>query len=143
APPGGPALEQQVESFLRVVREDVGLLAARGERIYGFLHLTFQEYLAALYLVRDPHSAAGEVIARLDDPRWREPILLALGRVGSSWGPQERDTLLEGLLDADDPLADLLPRTAVLMASALDEMAEVSDRTVQEVARRLLRAYAD
>lgn len=33
---------EQADEFLRIAKEEVGLLAARGERLYGFIHLTFQ-----------------------------------------------------------------------------------------------------
>lgn len=76
-----PALRRAVEEMIQVVREDIGLLAARGEGVYGFLHLTFQEYLAARALVRDPVQAAARILERLGDARWREVIRLALGHV--------------------------------------------------------------
>ncbi|MBD2233720.1 CHAT domain-containing protein [Phormidium tenue] len=136
-------MHEKVENFLRIVREDVGLLAARGEFLYGFLHLTFQEYLAALYLVRSKENAGEEIIARLGDPRWREPILLALGHVSSAWGPVAYETVLRSLLDADDPLEDLLPRTSLLIVAAMDEMVTVSESIVREVAQKLLSTYAN
>jgi hypothetical protein len=136
-------MHEKVENFLRIVREDVGLLAARGEFLYGFLHLTFQEYLAALYLVRSEATAGEEIIARLGDPRWREPILLALGHVSSAWGPVAYETILRALLNADDPLEDLLPRTSLLIVAAMDEMVTVSEAIVQEVAQKLLSTYAN
>ena len=143
ADPENITFHRTVNEFLRAVREDVGLLAARGESLYGFLHLTFQEYLAALALIRSKKRAAGAIVDRLNDPRWREPVLLALGYVGSRWGRESCDRLLLDLLEADDPLGDLLPRTPLLIISALDEMPEVSPQIIQRVARRLLVAYAD
>ena len=134
---------EKVGNFIKIVQEDVGLLAARGQFLYGFLHLTFQEYLAALYLIRSQDTAAEEIISRLDDPRWREPILLALGHISSNWALGECKEILQALLDADDPLGDLLPRTPLLMAAAMEEMGNISEQIVEEVARRLLFAYAD
>jgi hypothetical protein len=138
-----PQFVREVKSFLRRVREDVGLLAERSPNLFGFLHLTFQEYLAALYLVRDRGTAGQAIVDVLDDPRWREPILLALGHVSSNpdWGPGARARLLRQILDADDPLGELLPRGPLLVIQALPEMDNVEDELVGELLDRLLRAY--
>ncbi|MCX7840924.1 MAG: signal transduction protein with Nacht domain protein, partial [Anaerolineae bacterium] len=132
-----------VEPFLRTVRDQVGLLAARGDEYYGFLHLTFQEYFAARYLAGDPTQAIERIVAQRDDPRWREPILLALGFLALNQESAARERLLTHLLETSDPLADLLPRNALLVASALPEFVEMPHRIVEQVTRRLLIAYAD
>ena len=139
-----PAFCRDVANFLQAVRERVGLLAARGEAVYGFLHLTFQEYLAARHLAGDPNTALAAILERRNDPRWREPILLALGYLS---GASEKDKkacfdLLRALLEAHDPLNDLLPRGPLLVAAALPEMVKAPPAVVEEVVRRLLRAYA-
>lgn len=136
------AAEIKVEEFLQVVREDVGILAARGEKLYGFLHLTFQEYLAALHLVTNQNRAAEEIIQRIDDPRWREPILLALSHM-SRLNADLFEELLQNLLAVDDPIGDLLPRTPLLIVAAMDEISAISEAVVQEIARRLLYVYAN
>ena len=42
------AVDRVVKRFLQVIQERTGLLVVRGEGIYAFSHLTFQEYLVAL-----------------------------------------------------------------------------------------------
>ncbi len=138
-----PDLAGRIEQFIHTVREQVGLLAARGDYLYGFLHLTFQEYLAARYLVRDRERALERIQDKISDPRWREPILLALGYVVMTEGPEARERMLQTLLDADDPLGDLLPRSALLIAQALPEFIHTPPRIVAHVSQRLLRAYAN
>lgn len=138
-----PAFELEVDAFIRCVCEDIGLLSETGERNYSFLHLTFQEYLAALYLIRDVRNAPQAIITRLDDPRWREPILMALGHISIHWGPNARHLLLTTLLNSDDSLGDLIPRSALLIASAIPEMTQISEDIIHEIIRRLLTTYAD
>lgn len=70
--------ERAAEEFLKRAREDVQILAERGPGVWGFLHLTFQEYFAAVGL----HAAERfeEVaLGRLFDPRWREVVRLGIG----------------------------------------------------------------
>ncbi|MFN2120413.1 MAG: NACHT domain-containing protein, partial [Anaerolineales bacterium] len=70
--------ERAVDRFLRVIEERTGLLVARGERVYAFSHLTFQEYLAALAVAgRDDYAIY--TLDRVPDPLWREVILLEAG----------------------------------------------------------------
>lgn len=137
-----PAVRKAVRSFLRVLREDVGLLAARAEGVYGFLHLTFQEYLAARHLVQDLQTAGPKLMGKIDDPRWREPLLMALGYVSLQW-PGALPDLLRDLLRHEGELHDLLPRGALLITAALPEMARLPDDLVRELSASLLRAYAD
>jgi hypothetical protein len=141
-----PSFGLKVADFIRCVREEVGLLAERGKQIYGFLHLTFQEYLTALYLVRDQQHASQAIIEKLDDPRWHEPILMALGHVSgvsSDWGSEDREQFLTSLLGADDPSGGRIPRSALLIVTAIPEMERVPEKVVHEIIRRLLATYAD
>ncbi len=135
--------EDEVTLFLTVLRQEVGLLAERGERVYGFLHLTFQEYLAACALVRERGRIGEELLARLGDPRWREPILMAFGKLSAELEPAAFERLLLAFLGRDDPLKYLLPRGALLIVAALPEMEEVPARAVEEIAEQLLSTYAN
>ena len=133
----------EVRPFLALVEEDVGLLAARGRQVYGFLHLTFQEYLAAAALIQDRSRVGEELLARLGSPRWREPILMALGRLSADPDPAAFGQLLLGLLAEDEPLEALIPRLPLLIVAALPEMVVVPAGVVETTASRLLSAYAD
>jgi hypothetical protein len=68
-----------VEEFLEKVRQHSGLFVERGENLYGFMHLTFEEFFAARHMVRSVQQARAEILQRLHQPRWREPTLLAVG----------------------------------------------------------------
>jgi formylglycine-generating enzyme required for sulfatase activity len=89
--------ERTVDRFLRVVEERTGLLIARGEGVYAFSHLTFQEYLVALAMAaRDDYVAYS--LARVPDPWWREVILLEVGYLSTQ--SKERTTrLIQAIAD--------------------------------------------
>ncbi|HYC87799.1 MAG TPA: hypothetical protein VEO54_01190 [Thermoanaerobaculia bacterium] len=138
----GSTIREEVRRFITVLSEQVGLIAGRGERLYGFLHLTFQEYMAGRHLVADPATAAAAILAKLGDPRWREPILLAIGHIGLNWPIAEVERLLDELLALDDPLGAFLPRVALLLGEAVAELPELPERLYRRLIRRLLGAYA-
>jgi formylglycine-generating enzyme required for sulfatase activity len=82
----GPA-RQRARVFLENVRRYSNLLVERGEGQYGFLHLTFEEMLAAkgIALLEDQGGleVAMEVICQhWLDPAWRETLLLTVGVLG-------------------------------------------------------------
>ncbi|MCP4423512.1 MAG: NACHT domain-containing protein, partial [Chloroflexi bacterium] len=72
----GAAAEQPgaVEEFLKMIENSSGLLVEREAGLYGFAHLTFQEYLAAVH-VRDQKQEP-ELLRHVEDGWWHETIRL-------------------------------------------------------------------
>lgn len=83
---GEVAPDQAANAFLEDLREHVGLLLERGPGEYGFIHLTFEEYLAAVAIALegqgDCRSIADRLAEHIADPAWREVALLTVGYVG-------------------------------------------------------------
>jgi tetratricopeptide (TPR) repeat protein len=95
--PDSESVRQAVEQFLRKVRETTGLFVERAPGVYGFMHLTFEEYFAARYIADHERSEILELIGKhLHEPRWDEPILLALGYYGVH-SPRQVNKLVEEL----------------------------------------------
>jgi len=76
------------EIFLKEILEHTGLFKEKAHDTIGFIHLTFQEYLAAQIIaekvlrgveMRDVRAEIGDVMRNLANPRWAEPITLAAG----------------------------------------------------------------
>jgi hypothetical protein len=70
--------------FLHFVRERAGLIIEVGQGHYGFLHLTFQEYLAATYLRKSGELAGirevwGYIKTKCGNSLWHEVIRLLIG----------------------------------------------------------------
>jgi formylglycine-generating enzyme required for sulfatase activity len=131
-----------VDAFLRVINERSGLLIERGAGVYGFAHLTFQEYLAARALA-DRADALGFTVKVLPDPWWREVILLEAGYLGGQ-GKRRVSELIQTILDADpenepDPHHNLL-----LAAECLFDVGPARvDGDLLGEARKRLKKQAD
>ncbi len=102
-----PKIIEEVRTFLATVREHTGLFVERAPKRYGFMHLTFEDYYAARYLVTRSRTRAKLIRKHLHDPRWEEPILLALGFVGLE-SPEETGGLVETAILAEGEEADEL-----------------------------------
>jgi formylglycine-generating enzyme required for sulfatase activity len=68
------------ERFVDLVRDECGVLMSRDLGRVEFVHMSFQEYLAACHVAG--HDLAAVLADRAGDPRWEEVILLAMSRPG-------------------------------------------------------------
>lgn len=136
------ATREAVQQFLETVREHSGLFVERGEGLYGFMHLTFQEYFTARQLISDPLVALQQIQSRLHQPRWREPVLLAIGSVSKQFY-EYTDTLLRAILAANSPYERVLHRDLLFAAACVGDSVNVALRLRQEIASQLLSIYCD
>lgn len=120
-----------------------GLLVEQSPDNYAFLHRTFQEFLAARHLLSDRSQAARKIVDQLDDPLWREPLLLAIGLalIDSRWGRDARRRLLSDILSVDESDA-VVPRGALLLAAALPDFRDAPADILNQTIDRLLAAVA-
>ncbi len=78
--------ELKAEIFIEDVRQHSGLLLDRGGRQFGFIHLTFMEYLAGVAIAKkiqggDISEVVNKLGSHLDEPDWHEVILLAIAHL--------------------------------------------------------------
>ncbi len=87
--------------FLADVRHHSGLLLERGPDEYGFIHLTFEEYLAAAAIALrhqgDAAAIAKELAGHVGEAPWHEIIRLTVGYVGLV---QQMDRVAGGIVQA-------------------------------------------
>ena len=114
---GHKAPDRAARDFLQDVRQISSLLIDRGGRQYGFLHLTFQEYLSAIALAQkgqqDITPIVEEMAAHVSDDTWREVSLLCIGFLGIV---QQRDEAAGAVLEALLEEAPGTPGDAALLA---------------------------
>lgn len=103
-----------LDAFLHLINERSGLLVERGVGVYGFAHLTFQEYLAARVLT-ERDDALEYSLKVLPDAWWREVILLEAGYL-SNGGARRVSALIRAIMDAD-PKTEPEPHHHLLLAA--------------------------
>ncbi|MBD1881421.1 HEAT repeat domain-containing protein [Coleofasciculus sp. FACHB-T130] len=136
------------KAILDEIAAQHGLLKVQAHGWYGFVHLTFQEYFAALAVKDNGAAALSEVIVHRHEPWWEEVILLLsemlkdatpllLGILGHSTGLPE---LPEGNLAANDDRfhSDLLLAARCLAGTPQILMNGLRDRIIADVKNLLL-----
>ena len=105
---GETEVDLKARQFIQDLRHHAGLLLERGPGEFGFIHLTFEEYLSAVALAL-AHQGDGKAIAlallpTIGEPAWREVARLTVGYVGFI---QQMDKV------ADDILLNLVANPAI------------------------------
>jgi HEAT repeat protein len=90
----------QMREMLHQLDVNDGLLREQAVKMYGFLHLTIQEYFAANFAKKN--GLLAYLLKSTNDVGWEEVILLYAGIV------EEPTQLLQGLLDREDFFANRL-----------------------------------
>lgn len=88
------------EEFLDFIEQRAGLLIEVGHREYSFIHLTFQEYLAARYLISQAQKVGvatlwNTLAEYLEDARWHEVVRL----LAASFSYDAQEDLIFRMLD--------------------------------------------
>jgi formylglycine-generating enzyme required for sulfatase activity len=135
-----------IEAFLTHARQRGSVLEER-DGMYRFIHLAFQEFLVARYLNDIVGEAGGQaaILAdlskRLDDPWWREPILLLAGYKGAKTARPAR-LFVQALARAGDT-PDTRFCAAELAGTAALAWRDCGTSTRADCAARLAELLAD
>jgi HEAT repeat protein/energy-coupling factor transporter ATP-binding protein EcfA2 len=138
---------REVEEFLRTQGQHVGLLLPRGlndrnEEMFGFLHLTFQEYYAGRELARLWKQGRFKLGPFLHRPRWEEPILLACAHLSDEDDERAVNAFVLEILDAGSLYEKELRRDLLLAARCLADDAAVSGEVCKRIMQELGAAFS-
>ena len=141
----GPAADKG-RGFLKSVRTYSNLILERGQGLYGFIHLTFEEMLAAYGLYQlgqlNLEESLKMIRDHLADPAWRETILLAVGVWGlANKQPRVAGEVVRAMLEMDCQGDDAC-QNVLLAGACLEDVGELGmGRTAaREVTEALLEA---
>jgi formylglycine-generating enzyme required for sulfatase activity len=139
--------ERSARQLLRDAREYASLLLERGSGAYGFIHLTFQEYLAAVAIAQRGQRDVGPVVEALaehvGDDNWYEVTRLTIGYMGIV---QQRDEAAGSVVW--NLIASSLGKLGQVMVWAGDAVVDawpggVTPRCKERMARALAGAMTD
>ena len=128
--------ETSAREFITLAREQMGLLVERAPDLFSFLHLSFQEYLAARFLSERIDTFA-RLKPRLHRPRWREVVLLTAGCLRGDYASQ----FVENILNAHSEYDDLLYRDLLLAARCIGDEIAVPVKLQQDIHGQLLALW--
>jgi transcriptional regulator with XRE-family HTH domain/predicted nucleotidyltransferase len=134
----------QADRIVRYLSERSGLLVERGPDLFGFLHLSFQEYFASRGLLEEESGGAAQDIVGLlrpylYHPRWQEVIRL----VSAQLSPRQLLPLLRVILDDPDRVGRFLKRGPFLVLRCLADGAAVADQSLVDAVFSTLRPLGE
>lgn len=133
--------EKRTKAFIKDIVERSGLIQERGQGVYSFSHLTFQEFLTARYL-SGQRDYVKEIIARINSSWWRQVILLEAGYLSIN-STERASELIQAIADAPEsgfPVNNLSLATECLLEVG---RIKTDPRLWASITARLLRAVGD
>ncbi|MCP4697132.1 MAG: NACHT domain-containing protein [Gammaproteobacteria bacterium] len=128
-------------ALLKNLNEQSGIFLERGrdaehQPVFGFLHLTFGEYLAALEISRQVLDGEFQLADHIHRGAWHESLLLAVGDL-SLRNPRSVNQLLREILAFPALYEAVLRRNLLLAADCLADDVQVEPGIRDEVLRGL------
>ena len=106
-------------AFLRMVEDSSALLVQKESEVYGFAHLTFQEYLASFHIKEE--KLVDELVGHVDQTWWHETTRLYSAQADAS-------LIVEKCLDQIRPSIETLVLAGDCENEALELRADLRER---------------
>ena len=132
---------ENVEPFVRAMRQRGGLFEERGEQ-FQFMHLTFQEFLAAEYLANEWRTHHDQLAKWVTDSWWRETLLLTIGKLDSPIPFSQRQAFIDALLKLRRS-PDVVVAAAEVVTLGLLDLRQLDNTLRQRAQKRLTNIFSD
>ena len=142
--------KRECRGFIDFLREQAGFFYEKGvddegNRFYGFIHLTFEEYLAAIELVSKWNERKLDLKKYVFDPRWIEVIRLGASQLRLSCkgraGRVQSTQFVKDILSVEDPFSEAY-RPLQLACLILSDDVNVMDELLNEILDRIMKVFS-
>ncbi|UJR17613.1 hypothetical protein I4U23_004509 [Adineta vaga] len=132
-------LRRFTDELTSALGSNIGITAERGWQVFGFLHLSYQEYFVARAFVE--RSSTRDLAERLHGfviyPRFREPLLLALSWISWQRSKEQFDEFCRIFLEKQS--ADfIIPLGTLVFLEALTDMCKLPSNDIIFTALNIL-----
>ncbi|MEW6007540.1 MAG: NACHT domain-containing protein, partial [bacterium] len=134
-------IDESLNNFLERLKEGSGLLEEKGRGFWGFVHLSFEEYLSAIELVRN-ELYFGYLEEFSYSSRWEEVFILVASELGITQASTKRvsDYLKKILEGKGDKINEgILKKNILLAGRCLASSANVEIGLVDEITSSLIK----
>lgn len=128
--------EPQLDSFLKDMVQETGLLYESKDKLFGFSHIAFQEYLAARYFARE--KSPNDILKHQDKNGWPEIVKLYLDMIDDETTRQFLNVIIPNLVKKDYWKQMTIWENRLLDIADQNIRKEIEIRFAQEVLKILL-----
>ena len=138
--------KKEAKEIKKYLEEESGLFLEKGKEegksLYGFFHLSFQEYLAALELVDKWKKGQIDLTNYVFDSRWIEAVRLGAADLGSAAkrGRYEATEFVQAILDVEDDFEEA-KRPLILAGYILSDDVKLEPSVENEIIDDLFNEY--
>ena len=142
--------KRECKEFISFLRQQAGFFYEKGvddegNRFYGFIHLTFEEYLAAIEFISKWNEGELDLKEYVFDPRWTEIIRLAASQLRLSFkgrtGRLQSTKFVEDILSIDDPFPEA-HRRLHLVCLILSDDVSITDELLNEILDKIIEEFS-
>ena len=136
----------ECREFINFLRQQAGFFYEKGvddegNSFYGFIHLTFEEYLAAIELVSKWNEGELDLKDYVFNPRWTEIIRLAAAQLRLSYkgrtGRLHSTQFVKDILSIEDPFPEAY-RPLQLACLILSDDVNIMDKLLNEILDKII-----
>ncbi|CAF3757686.1 unnamed protein product [Rotaria sordida] len=126
-------LHEYVHKLTSLLDFNIGIFAERGLQIYGFLHLSFQDYFVAHALIKgSPDEVAKRILTITIHSRFHESLLLAIGWISWKWSFDDYDIFCNLLVTL--PTQYSIPFGTILFFDAFNDIQRLPSNSILFIA---------